>query len=82
MLYLLQTEILTATRLGHCMCIIIPMFVVINQTVAEIWDFSILKMAADSYLGFYKFKVLIAGLFKKANMRHRIKFRGDQSNRG
>jgi len=37
------------------MCVIVPNFVEIGQTVAEIWRFNLLKMAAVRHLGFLKF---------------------------
>ena len=54
----------------------------ISQKVAEIYDVTVLKMAAVLHLGFAKFEFfLTAGTVKRPILHQRTKFRKDRSNR-
>jgi len=43
------------------MCVIMPNFIKIGQTVTEIWRFNGFQMAAVRHLGFVKFEFLMVG---------------------
>jgi len=61
-------------------CVIIPNFAAIGQTVAEIWRFSIFQNGELCDLGFLKFLNFNDRQGGGVNMLHRAKFHGDRSN--
>jgi len=58
-------------------CIILPYFVNIGWTTAEIWRF--FKMAAAAILDFWNFKFLTVGTVKRVKLHHHAKFRRNRS---
>jgi len=60
----------------------VPNFVEIAQTAAEIWPFfDFLRWRPSAILDFQKLKISASVPIRRANMRHRTKFREDRSNR-
>ena len=63
-------------------CLIVPNFVEIAQTVAEICDFSIFQDGDRRHFGFLNFKFLTVGAVKRVELRHLAKFCRNRSNGG
>ena len=65
------------------MCIIVPNFAKIGQTVPEIWPiFDFFKITAAAILDFGKFKFLTVGTLNRVELRERAKFCRNRSKRG
>jgi len=63
------------------MCVIVPNFAKIGQTVPAIWpifDFS--RWRTFAILDFQKLEILTSDLLRRPNMRHHATFREDRSN--
>jgi len=63
------------------MYVIVPKFIKIGQTVAEIWRFNGFQHGHRPHVGFLKLNFLTASVVKKPILHQRTKFRKDWSNR-
>jgi len=63
-------------------CTIVPNFVEIAQTAAEIWLFFDFQDGGRRHLGFANFKFLTVGTVRRFEMHHRAKLRQNRLNRG
>ena len=63
-------------------CVIVPNFIKIDQTVAEIWRFNgFPKWRPSAILDLWNSKFFTVGAVKRPILQQRTKFRKDQSNR-
>ena len=72
-------EILNVFSLVGLICIIVPDFIKISQTVAEIWQFNGFQNDGLCRLGFWKFKLFTVWAVKRPILHNRAKFREDCS---
>ena len=63
------------------MCVIVPNFIKIGQTLQTYGDLTVFKMAAVRHLGFVKFEIFNGRAVKRPILHQRTKFRKDRSNR-
>jgi len=63
------------------MCVTVPNFLTIGQTVSEIGRFSDFQDGGRSPYWISKIRNFTVDMLEMANMRHQTKFRGDPSNR-
>jgi len=65
---------------GGPICVNLPNFIKIGQTVAEIYgDLTVFKLAAVRHLGFWKFNFLMAWTVKRRILHNHAKFHEDRS---
>jgi len=68
-------KFLTVVRSRGSNCIILPNFVKIGKTAAELWRFfDFFKMEAAASCDFENFKFLTVGRVKRVELRHYVKF--------
>ena len=64
------------------MCVTVPNFVPIGQTVAEISRFLDFQDGARRHFGFLNFKFVTVIMVKRVELHHYAKFRRNRCNRG